>query len=478
MRCPMKLKKFLWIALCLILLAIFLTGILPFCIPRSVTKAFADTVSVSRFYGDAPCVDRVALVETPQEGFDTRIHILDEAEDRIDVSYYAMHMGETTDLFLGALLDAADRGVQVRILVDGQFGGLTAGHRDYAAAMGSHPNVSLKLYNPPNPLKPWTWNSRLHDKYILIDNRLLLLGGRNIGDKYFDPEGCSQILSYDRDVLVYNTAFAEETEDSALFSVRDYMDTLWSSQHVKEPFSKETRRGAKKQASLLQTFQQFRLHNDALFDHTNDNYQDWTYAANQVTFFHNDTTIGGKRPNAGYMLGQLLRNASQSVTLQSPYVILDRNFKSLLQDLGGKDIDTTVLTNSVAVSPNPIACTAYFGNRKAIVDSGVRLWEYQGPNTIHAKSYLIDDRMSIVGSFNLDPRSDSIDTELMLAIDSTDFTRRLAHVQAGYQAHALQVGPDGNYLPGQSPVEAPISVLKKAMVYCLNPLVQIFKGLT
>ena len=142
----MQPKKYLLAALTLALLTVILTGVLPFCIPRSVTEAFADTVSVSQFYGDGPCVDRVALVETPQEGFDTRIHILDEAQERIDLSYYAMHMGQTTDLFLGALLDAADRGVQVRILVDGQFGGLTYSHRDYAAALGSHPNISLRLH--------------------------------------------------------------------------------------------------------------------------------------------------------------------------------------------------------------------------------------------------------------------------------------------------------------------------------------------
>lgn len=474
----MKLKHSLWIVLALVLLAVILTGVLPFCIPRSVSQAFADTLSVSQFYGDEPCVDRVALVETPQEGFDTRIHILDEAASRIDVSYYAMHMGQSTDLFLGALLDAADRGVQVRILVDGQFGGLTASHRDYATAMGSHPNISLKLYNTPNPLKPWTWNGRLHDKYILIDNRLLLLGGRNIGDKYFAPEGCTQVLSYDRDVLVCNTAFEEETEDSVLFDVRAYMDDLWNGKDVREPFSKETKQGIQKREALSQAYRRFRLANESLFDHTRDNYPDWTCEANRVTFLHNDTNIGPKPSNTGYALGQLLRSAQQSVTLQSPYVILNRNLKALIQDLGEMDIDTTILTNSVAVSPNPMACTAYHGSRRAIVNTGVNLWEYQGPNTIHAKSYLIDDRMSVVGSFNLDPRSDSIDTELMLAIDSPDFASRLALVQSGYQSQALPVGRDGRYLPDQALEPVPLSGVKKAMVWVLSPAVWILKGLT
>lgn len=102
----MKLHKLLWICLGLFALVIVMTGILPFCFPKSVSKEFADSVSVPDFYGDAPCTDRVALVESPADGFLTRIHILDEALGRIDVSYYAIHMSDSTDLFLGALLDA------------------------------------------------------------------------------------------------------------------------------------------------------------------------------------------------------------------------------------------------------------------------------------------------------------------------------------------------------------------------------------
>lgn len=94
------------------------TGVLPYLHSKPVSQTFAASVNPSGFYRDMPCADRVALVEYPAESFDARIHILDEAEERIDVSYYAMHMEESADLFLGALLEAADRGVHVRILVD------------------------------------------------------------------------------------------------------------------------------------------------------------------------------------------------------------------------------------------------------------------------------------------------------------------------------------------------------------------------
>lgn len=117
-------------------------------------------------------------------------------------------------------------------------------------------------------------------------------------------------------------------------------------------------------------------------------------------------------------------------------------------------------------------------DRKTILNTGISVWEYQRPNTLHAKSYLIDDRMSVVGSFNLDPRSDTIDTELMLAIGSEDFARQLGAVLDGYRANALQVGPEGRYLPGPEGLEAPVPFLKKGMVWFLTPIVRLLKGLT
>lgn len=469
------MKKYLPLGLILLLLYVLCTGILPFLRGSTVSEEFAASVSTRQFYGDTPCVDRVALVESPREGFDTRLHILDEAKERIDLSYYAIHMGQTTDLFLGALLEAADRGVHVRILLDGQSGGLTHSHRTYAKAIGAHPNIDLKLYNPLNPLKPWTWNGRLHDKYIIVDDRLLLMGGRNIGDKYFAGEGYDKPLSYDRDVLVYNTD--ETGSDSVLFDVRAYMDSLWDSKNVRLPFSEDSKGAAEKRQALQKTYQQFRLERPELFDHSGDDYTAWTNPANRVTFFHNDTQIGPKEPKTGYILGRLLSEAEKSVVIQSPYLVLDPAMKELLFQLGEKPIDTAILTNSLAASPNPLACTAYYGNRKTILQTGMRLWEYHGQHTIHAKSYLVDDRMAIVGSWNMDPRSAYLNTEMMLAIDSTAFTQQLKQAQSQYFQQSLEVGRDGRYLPQDGVAQRPVSWVKWAMVYVLYLPVKLLKNL-
>lgn len=475
----MKIKKYIWgVAALLVLYVLYAlcTGVFPFGRQRAVPEDFAASVSAADFYGEAPCADRVALVESPTEGFQARLHILDSAKERVDVSYYAMHMGQSTDLFLGALLDAADRGVKVRLLVDGQFGGLTASNRPYAEAIGAHPNIDLKLYNPPNFLKPWTLNGRLHDKYIIVDDELLLLGGRNIGDKYFAMGGYEKPLSFDRDVLVYNTAGAEA--DSALFDVRQYMDALWDGEDVSAPFSVDSKRGEGKRQELRALYTQYRAENPELFDHSGDDYVGWTFSANRVSFFHNDTQIGMKEPKAGYILGELLRSAEKSVVLQSPYVILDPQLEELLNDLGAGQIDAEILTNSIAASPNPLASTAFFGDRQTILDTGIRLTEYQGQHSLHAKSYIIDERMSVVGSYNLDPRSAYIDTELMLAIDSEDFAARLKQAQDKYRLESLPVDENGEYSADSSLLPRPMPLIKKIMVCALYFPVKLFKYLT
>lgn len=461
----------------LYLLYVGVAAILPAALRRPVSDEFVSALSVSDFYGEQTCVDRVALAESPSEGFDSRLHILDEATERIDVSYYAIHMGESADLFLGALLDAADRGVQVRILVDAQSGGLTRSHSDYAAALGAHPNIELKVYNPIDLLKPWTWNGRLHDKYILVDDRLLLLGGRNIGDQYFGAEGYEKGLSLDRDVLVYNTAWDEAREDSVLFRVREYMDALWDSAEVRQIFPEDTGNGAEKRRALQKNYAQFRADHAALFDHSGDDYEAWTYPANRISFIHNDTQASVKEPKVGYTLGQLLLSAEDSVTMQSPYIILDPMLRDLLEQLGENAVDARVLTNSVGTSPNPIGCAAYCGDRKEILESGLALWEYQGEDSIHAKSYVIDDRMTVVGSYNLDPRSAYLNTELLLVIDSPAFTAHFEEIQDAYFRQSLQVTARGEYQTDTGVEPRPVPGVKQGLIALLYLPAKLFKFL-
>ncbi|MCD7827918.1 MAG: phosphatidylserine/phosphatidylglycerophosphate/cardiolipin synthase family protein [Clostridiales bacterium] len=442
-------------------------------VPENVKMMY----SSEKFKGNGPCVDRVSLVEEPLTSLSTRIHILSSAEKTIDISYFAIQMGKTTDYFLGAILDAADRGVHVRILVDGASGGLTRSNKEYAVALGAHPNIDLKVYNPPDFLKPWTYNGRLHDKYIIIDNKLLLLGGRNIGDKYFNPIGYDKNISIDRDVLIYNTEYDKGSSASVLFQVRSYMSEIWHSAYVSMPFSQESNTGRQKRKELSENFSMIKKAYPTLFDHSHDDYEKTTFEANRITFLHNPIKTTQKNPTVAYALQNLMLTAKKSVTLQSPYVVLDDGLKKFFRDLGKKGIDCRLLTNSVASTLNMPAYSMYYIDKKELLQTGLRVWEYQSQNAIHAKTYLIDGRISAVGSFNLDPRSAYIDTELMLVIDSKDFTEYLSGIQSQYFNHSLEVGCDGKYIQRSDIEEAKVNPAKKTAIKILSVPMRFFKYL-
>jgi len=159
--------------------------------------------------------------------------LIKEATSRIDLSYYKLVDGTVSDLILGSLLAAADRGVTVRILLDGviQLANMNGRVDDIFLGFTSHPNIDVRLYEPFSLLLPFSWNNRLHDKMILVDDRFALVGGRNIEDRFYLKERYQDGFTHDRDVLVYHQRQPDSTADglapaSAITDMSDYFEGL------------------------------------------------------------------------------------------------------------------------------------------------------------------------------------------------------------------------------------------------------------
>ena len=439
-----ELLKFLLVCIIVYAAYILVFAFLPYFLPQKISEEFKKEVDSYDFYGDRPCVDRVALVEDPLISLATRIRLINEAEKTLDIAYYALHMGQTTDFFLASVLDAAQRGVRVRFLIDGMFHGFSGEYKYLAAALGSHPNIEIKLYNRINPLKPWTFNGRMHDKYIIVDNRIMLLGGRNIGDKYFGGEDYCENLTIDRDVMVYNTEYDTQCRQSVLFDVRKYMLNIWDNKIAKTSFAKRSKKSEEQQKRLFGIMKELRESSRELFV-TPLNLDIRTHKANKVTFFANDHAIYKKEPKVGYIIKHIAATAKKRVFLQSPYVVLSENIYQSLKEVGEQPAEYEILTNSMHSSPNLPAFSLYMSDRKKILDTGAKIYEFHGDDSIHAKTYIIDDRMSIIGSFNMDPRGEYIDTEIMLAIDSVGFTATLENIINQYKNYSLCIDSKGAY---------------------------------
>lgn len=451
-------------------------ALFPYFVKKDVSEDFQREVAGYDFYGDAPCADRVALVEDPIMSLGTRIRLISEAEKTIDIAYYAMHMGETTDYFLASILEAAERGVKVRLLLDGMSHGFKDDYIYLANALGSHENIEIRLYNPINLLKPWTLNGRMHDKYIIIDNTFLLLGGRNIGDKYFGPDGYDKNLSIDRDVLVYNTKYDTDSRESVLFEVRKYMDNVWSRGNAEKSFNRQSEKSEAEKERLLSLMASFRRESPEFFS-TPVNIEAKTFPANKVTFFANDINIYKKEPKVGYIIEELIMGAEEKVLLQSPYVVLSENIENSLSAIGESGLKYEILTNSMQSSPNLPAYSLYLSDKEKIIGTGATIYEFQHKNAIHAKTYIIDERMAVIGSFNLDPRSEYIDTEIMLAVDSEEFTQYLLDIVELYKDNSLVVGENGEYIPDPKVSEYPVSDGKRKLFEIFGKIISPFRVL-
>lgn len=455
-----KIVKIICAVLAVYLVYVAAFAFFPYFTEKNVSETFRTDIESYDFYSDTQSVDRVALVEDPLVSLGTRIRLISEAKSTLDISYHSMHMGESADYFLAAILDAAERGVKVRLLFDGMSSGFSGKYKDLAKALGSHENIEIRLYNSMNLLKPWTFNGRMHDKYIIIDNKFLLLGGRNIGDQYFGPEGYDKNLSIDRDVLVYNSAWQTDNRDSVLFQVKNYMENIWNCKNSKDAFTEKGKNSDDEKARLLSIMTELRKEQPRLFSQPL-NIEKATFPTNKITFFANDISIYKKEPKVGYIISHLVMNAEEKVFLQSPYVVLSDNIETALNEIGKKGIKYEILTNSLQSSPNLPAYSLYLNDREKILSTGAEIYEFQNNNGIHAKTYIIDDRMSIIGSFNMDPRSEYIDTEIMLAIDSPEFTEYLQSIVKLYKDNSLVVGSDGEYIPNPDVEEFEVSSAKR-----------------
>lgn len=472
-----RIARSVAIGLLIYLLYAIVFGVLSYSHPQTVSKQFADSFRVSSFLGDEGTrgIDRVMLLEHPSLAFDERIRLIGQAEHTLDIACQSIEWGQCADYLLGCVLDAADRGVRVRIVLDGKVGGLAGKQRDVAYALALHPNIEYKVYNTFRLLMPWQWNVLLHDKYMIADDRLMILGGRNIGDQYFDSFGYDGAVAYDRDVLVYNTVSgAKQGERSVLHQTRAYMDKVWNDAASTVRYPKLSRgkkaAGARRAGQLRESYQRLKKMRPELFAGTPGEYAGRTMPADRVRLVHNPLNRSKKEPWVGWQLMQLARQAEQSVTMQTPYTIAGRPTLQLFEELREKNIQFDLVTNSEGSTSDDLVYSCYMQQREQFYRKGPRVFEFQSTDSLQGKSFLFDNRLSAVGSFNVDERSLHINTETMLVIDSKEFNSVLAHAVNRYKEQSLVVGKNGAYLPSPTVEAQPVPFGKQFRMWILSLL--------
>ena len=449
----------------------FLIGsLLIFFLPQSVSKDKIEEFEAFDYYGETSD-DRVIIFDNPFESALARLYIIEQAKETLDIAYFSIESGETANVFFGALFDAADRGVQVNILLDGMFHGLRMQRRALIYAMDNHPNMHLKFYEKFNPLLPWTLNNRMHDKYIIADDTMALIGGRNIGDKYFAPEWYEDEITNDRDVLVFNL----ENNKSVVSNMKDYFDSIYH-----HPYSKDvqpiTKWAFKKKAQKLEQDMRYKA------KLAREQYKE-TFAkvvdleaisqpTQKISFIHNPITRFNKEPWVLKRLSLLL-NQSDALFIQSPYTILNYKMRQHFELDDLKDKKVTLLTNSLLSTPNLPAFSGYMNYRQKIAQN-IDVLELQSTDSLHSKAFLFNDDLVAIGSFNLDTRSGFLSTESMVVIHSKQAVEHFGINIYRFTDHSLRVGDDNDYIK-----EAKLkpSLSKRVIYKVMSYVMRLFENL-
>lgn len=452
---------------------------IPFANPPEVSEEFKNSFDLNDFYSDTISVDRAAVVETSQDALDVRIHMINQAKEKIAISSFSIKHDRSCNEIASVVLAAANRGVKVQIIVDGLTGYIDMNSDPIYYALGTHENVEIRYYNMLNLLKPWTANGRLHDKYLIIDDSLLLLGGRNISD-YFLGEYNTDVLSYDRDIFVFNTAAkTNRSDESVLSQVWSYFETVWNAKESEPVFDRIPRYKKNKVTKAYETlgsiYQDLKTNQPQLF--TEVDYVPITVPTNKISLITNPIHIMAKEPHIWYQMVELMKNAKKRVYIQTPYAVFDSDMYDDMKKISNNVPDVRMLINSTAGGDNFMASSDYTFNKPKVIKTGVQIYEFQGEHSMHDKSVLIDDDISIIGSFNADMRSAYLDTEVMLVVHGTEFNKQLESYMYAMQDKSLPVLSDGSYGTNGDVNPLDMSTGKKMLFNITSVVFQLFRFL-
>jgi len=375
--------------------------------------------------------DVVRILDDPSDAVQARVDVIQQAQTEIHLLYFLARNDRITLSVLALLREAKRRGVDdVRVIVDGSF------HRIPKAVLAHlrDEGVEIRVYHPLTPRHPSWILRRMHEKVIVVDGARYITGGRNLGEAYF---GLAKRKNYvDRDVYVDGPSARDADH---------HFETLWTSAHVAQLRVRVTANEKAEAAKRLDEAPRelARAGFIAL-----DTSRDWSEEASvvpSVTFLH-DPLDADQGPRVGERLHEMLADAKRLIVIESPYFVPSRSMRELLLARRAEGVEVVVLTNSLRSTDGLLPQAAYLKYRRSLARAGIQFHEYRGPDTLHAKSIVVDGRLALIGSYNIDPRSRYLNTEVFCVAEDEEFARELhasieSHLEHAWTISASARGP-------------------------------------
>ena len=442
--------------------------------------------------GPSQAQSESVLLSEGTDAFMARAVLAKKAQKTIDAQYYILYEDLTGDAFLGLLVEAADRGVRVRLLLD-NF--LTKKKDKRLQALEAHPNIEVRLFNPygngmpkylQNVTAMDTVTRRMHNKSFIVDNEAMIIGGRNIADEYFDASTDTSFS--DLDVLTWGPIVADVSAAFDGYWNNDLsypLETL-RPQIQNNDAAKEIRKSLLDLISDDNKTDYSRALEDSAFAKALKTGGIQTFKGNAYIIADDPKKLAASREATELFLWDKVRDefasAQKSLIIISPYFVPGEDGVAGLIEMEDKGVEVKVFTNTGATNNHQIVHAKYGKYRRKLIEGGVELYELrpdfsrdnvinqaEGQRTgksatLHTKAFFIDRKKSFIGSLNFDPRSFTENTEQGVVYESREMTTIIMDWldnNLDEVAFKVQIDPQTNKMIWITQVEGKKVTLKK-----------------
>jgi phosphatidylserine/phosphatidylglycerophosphate/cardiolipin synthase-like enzyme len=419
----------------------------------------------------------VYVLEDGSGSMVARAWLTEYAEKTIDIQYFIFSTDNVGLIACDYLVRAADRGVKIRMIVDDI---MVDSDVEDILTFASHKNITVKIYNPGVNLGKNIFskigkfatdfrgaNQRMHNKTFIVDNKVIITGGRNIADEYFDYD--HEYNFRDRDILLlgkvsdsisssFNKFWGSELSKDVTSLVDDKLENATAEnrfdklhEYACNPknFWPQVR---DRITTLPTTFQSIAESGKLVW------LDDVQFVSDDPGKNDGQSGLGGGG-GATTALFELVKNAKSSIEIQTPYLITTELSQNLFKEAVNRGVKIRILTNSLASTDNVEAFSGYQTDRETLLKTGVRIFEFRPDAAertkimtgelqekldhkptfgLHSKSMVIDNKITVIGTFNLDPRSANLNTECIVVVNSEQITKGVLE------------GMEIEFLPGNS----------------------------
>lgn len=398
----------------------------------------------------------------PLEAIASRIQLIEKSEKKLDLQYYIWDNDKIGSLALYKIIQAADRGVKVRLLMDDNN---AKAMESIYLALDQHQNIDVKLFNPYKfrRLRPIDMvldlkriNRRMHNKIFTADNQITLIGGRNMSNQYYNVSDNYQFS--DVDVMLVGQAvddithsFDEYWNHSYAYPVRNIVN-----------HQQYTLRYESLKAQLYTHYQEITVQNYLDLSNRTHDFDQWLNNNIQLDWVKAEVIKDSpdkikakakKEQQLNFQMIKHLEMPKSTVDIISAYFVPERTGEKRLSAIAQTGVEVRVLTNSFKANDVALVHAFYANYRKDLLKNGVQLYEFlpalpeelQNKNnlriskdskvslkglsrsSLHAKMLALDDKQVFIGSFNFDPRSANLNTEIGVILNSKSLANAVHH---------------------------------------------------